>query len=230
MTWLVPDTQRRAKAIDTTPIRSLLAALEDTYSATTAARQKIDSDLGSAYSPPREQAILNLTRQSYAAIADLQAQIKGQFAAAKVAADQQRADARRDFSTGADGRLYRESLAAYAALAGRMTPDQLAQRLDDALASGLVGEARALADVARTTHEAPSGALLVALNNADTLAKTPYEADADRGYDQIDAAAQRFGVFSLTTDSRLASTLNGRTDQGAGNFSAENVFAAEGGE
>jgi hypothetical protein len=225
--WL--NRSRTAPKIDTSTVKALCGQLEATYQATRQHRQQIDEDFGTQPSGVRNAQMAQLQRAASGRISDLQAQIRQAFAALKVQADAHRADARRDFHTGSEGRSYREALASYSTLAQRMTPDQIASKIDDALAAGLQGEARAWSELARSQVNVPTGNLFLALDAADTYGRSDLESAADDGYAMIDAATRRFGTFSLTATNRLDRALADQADPAAGNFDGGNIFA-DGGE
>ncbi len=232
------------KKLDYSGVIANLTALESAFAAIAQARAGIDRDFGTAASPPRHAQMGLLTNKAKTALAEAQRQIRDQFAQLQQDAAALRAEARHDFSTSADGRQYREALAGYGALMQHMQPEQLTERLADATAAGLVGEARALADLAKLKYPAaqgtddsglskqhPTTALRLALWDADDKARTPQERAADDALSTVDVAARRFNLFSSTIDDRLSGVLEGRpTDPFAGNFTAQNIILpAEGG-
>jgi hypothetical protein len=230
------------KKLDLSTVTASLLALENAFAAIAAARADVDTNWGTEPSAPRKAQMDNLTAKAKTALAEAQRQIRDQFDSLRQDADQMRADARRQFATGSDGRHYRESLAGFAPLAQSMTPAMLAQMIQDANAAGLVAESRAWSQLARmrfpgdqgvddsgTSPRFPTLALRQALEAADDSARTPYERQADDAGSAVDAAARRYRLFADTIGNRLGAVLDGSDKTPYdGNFSPANILGSGG--
>jgi hypothetical protein len=232
--------------LDFGKVYATLNALEASYGAIREARKSVDHDFGREDSAPRRAQLRNIQAKAKATLDELRQQVKTQFAELQQQAAANRADAYKQFAQSGDGRHFREALAAFAPLAQTMPPDMLAAQIQNATAAGLTAEARAWSQLARMRFAAsqgiddnpgqsryPSTALRLALENADNVARTPAEMQADDTIATVDNASRRFGVYSGTIDDRLTVALSGQAgDVFAGNFTPATVFgmAVEGGE
>jgi len=213
-------------------ISQLLMGIEAQISGVAAQRAAIDRHMGVQDSPPRRAALVNLDADVRTNVASLRSQLTEGFAAAQQEAAQGQGDAAKQFARSADGGRYLQGLAGFGAIAGRMTSDQIAQRLQAGIDSGDVAEVRAWRELAllHTPARHANGeaenttALRTALLGADDAALTPLEQAADAEAAYIDNASRRATAFSGQLDNRLRGALSGQGDYAAGNLMPANVF------
>ncbi len=216
----------------TSTIKQLLAGIEDQLGAVAEHRAAIDKNLGLQDSPPRRAALQNLDEGVRANVNSLRQQLTEAFATAQQEAAATQGDAARAFGRSADGSRYLAALAGYGAISGRMSADQIAQRLKAGIDTGDVAEVRAWRELAllytpaRHANGEPENttALRTALLSADEAALTPLELAAEAEAAYIDTASRRAMAFGNQLDNRLRSTLNGDGDYAAGNLAPANIF------
>lgn len=216
----------------TTTIRQLLAGIEDQLGAVAEHRANIDKTLGVQDSPPRRAALANLDSGVRANVGALRSQLAEAFTTAQQEAQRAQGDAARAFGRSADGSHYLAALAGYGTVSGRMSADQIAQRLQGAIDTGDVAEVRAWRELAllhtparhATGEPENTTALRTALLGADDAALSPLELAAEAESAYIDNASRRAMAFGNQVDNRLRATLNGQADYAAGNLAPSNVF------
>jgi hypothetical protein len=192
-------------------LRQHLAQLESLYAKAAARRRDIDAEHGPGNSNPKTFAIAQ-ARAGYAGeISDLKSRIKNAFANARGGVIIRRNDARRAFANSSEGRSYTETLAAFGTVAMSMPADVLARKITDALDSGLVGQAKALAELASYRSDS-SAALHTATYRASEEAKTQLEAAADAEEAYISQAEASYRVVSGYAEMRLEDAISGRDD------------------
>lgn len=216
----------------TSTIRSLLMQLEQHIGGIPAARADIDAVMGTPFSYPREAAIRNLAVSTRQKVAELRGQIAAAFDAAKAEAQQMRNDAARQFGQSTDGARYLSALAGYGAIASRMSADQLAERLNGAVAAGLVGETRAWRELAQlytprtlaTGQPEDTVTLRMALLASEDAAKSRLELAADAEASYLADAERRYRLWAGQVNSRIDRTLDGQKDYHPGSLSPQNIL------
>jgi hypothetical protein len=215
---------------DTNKIATLLNQLEAVFAPVAAKRQHIDRQFGTGWSEPREAQLKVLAEETADTLERLQAQLDQEFATAQQEARQQVNQARAGFHNGPQGKAYLAALAGYGPIGAAMPTDLLVQKLNDALDSGLVGEARALAEVLDLNRNAHPEATInlpaaAAVERAKAEAYTPQELAAQAEYNYVDTAYKRYKVNAgLTIASRLDNAQGGKDDLHAGYLSSDAVL------
>lgn len=206
---------------NTDAIRANLQRLEDLLSATAKGRRLIVEKLRPGH-PAREIQLAQLRDEASEELAATREAVQAAF---KEAQEQARANinaARAEFARSAEGRDEIAALPGFAALVGALSSDALAQRLNDLLDSGLVGQARALAAVAQAKVDdnprGQHGRLHGALHRAKTEALSPLEAATAAEAEYVSNAAATFGMFAGQIDGRVQHIMETGTDYASGNF------------
>ncbi len=220
--WIQNDDQDDLKPADLSELRRLMGQLEDCIAATAKTRRTIDEHYPASH-PARQLVIHELRDEATRRLADLKERATKAFDSAQEQARTNANRARQQFARSDDGREYLTALAGFSALAASMGPDALAERLNALLDAGLVGQARAMAEVSELRTAQPgsrnnSGKLAKALNRAANEARTPLEAAADADVQYLDRARLNYNAFAGQAGGRLQEALTRGRDYGQGNF------------
>lgn len=208
---------------DLSKITAGLSQLETVVQATVKARRQITDKYRNPNHPLRQLELAQLETDATEAMERGRAAIAEAFDAAKTHAAKNIAAARADYSRSPEGREEITALPGMAALAGALTANQLAERLNGLIDSGLIGQARALAAVSTSKatdasdHKA-RGALLAAIHRAETEAVSPMEAAVAAEAAYIEHAAQNFHAFSAQGSRRITHALETGQDYAPDNF------------
>ncbi len=220
--WLTNNDEAEIKPTDLTQIRQLLAQLEDAISAAAKMRRTIEERYPKMH-PARQLVLAELKDEAARTIADLKERATKAFDKAQEQARHNANRARQAFARSDDGREYLAALAGFSALAASMGPDALAERLNALLDAGLVGQARAMAEVSELRTAQPgsrnnSGKLAKALNRARSEARTPLEAAAEADVQYLDRARLNYNAFSGQATTRIAEAVERGSNYAAGNL------------
>ncbi len=216
--WLRHDDSP-IQPVELDSVRRLLVQLDDTIAAAAKTRNGLEDSYKPGH-PLRDLALAELRESVEAEADDLKARIAAAFNDAQQRATANINAARAAFARSDEGRDYLAALPGYAAMANALPPDALAERLNGLIDSGLIGQARALAEVAQPVTRKPGvgGQLQAAIFKAKAEAKTPTEAavEADAAY--IASAAANAKLLAGQLPNRLDEALTSGRDYAAGNF------------
>lgn len=212
--------------IDLSPVSAALQQLESIFHAAAATRKQLDDVYGNEPNQRRTEKLAALRSDADDKLYDARGAVETAFSRALAQAADNRDAARRDFAASPDGMQYLQGLSGFAALAARMTPDQIADRLNGALDARMVGAARAWSEVAETYYaEAASPQLGIALYRAQREAVPEGEAAANAELAYVQSAKETYTAFTATIPSRTSEAIEyGNGAQGAGNFLPVNIL------
>jgi hypothetical protein len=225
--WLRSDPNPNYLPLDLSNVSTRLAQLESTFAAVAHARKGIDSAVTTVDTPQRRAMLAQLKADADTALATAVSDVRAAFGDLLAAATANQHAAARAFADSPDGAQYLQGLAGFSAIAAAMPPEALASKIHSLVDAGLVGQARAMAEVASLADDGSPqrAAVSAAVRRANTEAITPAEATTAAEAAYIQNASDTFTLWTGTIASRTEDAItNGEDTYGVGNFTAANIF------